>query len=145
MAAAHSEPLGRINGRMPYIHNYIYFPALMGDLPAIFSILSRKKWQQGDFTGFSVTFNSSMQDKPRSSCSCKHAGLNNHNNVFYLKGCTKEKKKKITQKGRLLVLFPPSSYDQNGLPCHRRSEAMNPPPPQASQQQTGRPQSSSSF
>lgn len=55
----------------------------MGNLPAIFEFSHVKSGGKVTFPGFSATFSSSALDKPRSSHSRKHAGLNNHNNVFY--------------------------------------------------------------
>lgn len=112
-----------------FIITYI-FRALMGNLPAIFEFSHVKSGGKVTFPGFSATFSSSALDKPRSSHSRKHAGLNNHNNVFYLRAAGR---KKIAQKDCLLFFFfsPPSEY-QNGLPCHRRGEAMTPPNPSPS-------------
>lgn len=99
----------------------------MGNLPAIFKFSHVKSGGKVTFPDFSATFSSSARDKPRSSHGRKHAGLNNHNNVFYLRAAWR--KTKNAHKDCLLFFFfsPPSEY-QNGLPCHRRGEAMTPPP-----------------
>lgn len=107
---------------IPYI-----FRALMGNLPAIFKFSHVKSGGKVTFPGFSATFSSGALDKPRSSHGRKHAGLNNHNNVFYLRAAWREKKNRTQRLLDVFLFFPPSEY-QNGLPCHRRGEAMTPPP-----------------
>lgn len=76
----------------------------MGNLPAIFKFSHVKSGGKVTFPGFSATFSSSALDKPRSSHGRKHGlGLNNHNNVFYLRAAWR--KKKIAHKDCLLFFF----------------------------------------
>lgn len=76
----------------------------MGNLPAIFKFSHVKSGGKVTFPGFSATFSSSALDKPRSSHGRKHAGLNNHNNVFYLRAAWR-KTKKIAHKDCLMFVF----------------------------------------
>lgn len=77
----------------------------MGNLPAIFKFSHVKSGGKVTFPDFSATFSSSARDKPRSSHGRKHAGLNNHNNVFYLRAAWR--KTKNAHKDCLLFFFSP--------------------------------------
>lgn len=90
-----------------FIITYI-FRALMGNLPAIFEFSHVKSGGKVTFPGFSATFSSSALDKPRSSHSRKHAGLNNHNNVFYLRAAGRKKKKSHKKTVAVFLFFFPS-------------------------------------
>lgn len=84
------------------------FRVLMANLPAIFKFSHVKSGGKVTFPGFSATFISSALDKPRSSHGRKQAGLNNHNNVFYLRAAGKKKHKKTA------CCSPPSGKSRMG-------------------------------
>lgn len=81
MAAACSKPLGRINGRIPYIYNYIYFHILMGNLPVIFKFSHVKPAMTAscDFLRFLSTRNTTWRRDVELSCSVTDRPRTPHN------------------------------------------------------------------